>query len=247
MRNLKFPEIEKKVQQSIYGAWGSSNSNDPNGGYIDLDEIIIGGGGSGGGGGIDYYIPLDEVIVGGGGSGGGSGSNGGWDYGNNGSYDNGGYWGDSGGSGGGAGYELGDNFIEANNMLVFAQGHANTQQSHEVEDRIRSAVGVTGLAAGFTGTSIDAISAITKEIGFTAKTFSAVGSKIGVAGVMIGGVETYVAVAEAVGGIDPWTDADTLNAMATALGVAALVPGPHSIICGGLSIAIGLVSTAYSQ
>ena len=100
MRNLKFPEIEKKVQQRIYGAWGSSNSNDPNGGYIDLNEVIIGGGGSGGGGGIDYYIPLDEVTVGGGGSGGGSGSSGGWDYGDNGSYDNGGYWGDTGGSGG---------------------------------------------------------------------------------------------------------------------------------------------------
>lgn len=26
MKNLNFPEISKDVQQSIYGAWGGSNS-----------------------------------------------------------------------------------------------------------------------------------------------------------------------------------------------------------------------------
>jgi len=46
MRNLKFPEIDKKVQQSVYGAWGGSNSNDPNpppppnGGWYDNGDGI---------------------------------------------------------------------------------------------------------------------------------------------------------------------------------------------------------------
>ena len=239
--------MKKKVQQSIYGAWGSSNSNDPNGGYIDLDEVIIGGGGSGGGGGIDYYIPLDEVIVGGGGSGGGSGSSGGWDYGDNGSYDNGGYWGDTGGSGGEAGYELGDNFIDANSMLNFAQGIANSDESDKIAQKVRSAVNAAGLAAGFTGTAMEAIKAITTEIGFTAKAFGAVGSKIGVAGIIIGGTEVVVAVKELATGEDTWDDADTLNAISTILAIGAVAFPPSAIVLGGLSIAVGLVGTTYSN
>lgn len=111
-------------------------------------------------------------------------------------------------------------------MLNFTQGQTNTQNSHVIEEKIRSAVNATGLAAGFTGTSIDAISAITKEIGFTATKFASVG-KIGAAGEK------------------PWDDAATLNAISTGLSIVALVPGPHSIICGGLSVMIGIVGTAY--
>jgi hypothetical protein len=82
MRNLKFPEIEKKVQQSVYGAWGGSNSNEPTYDEGWLNEVIVGGGGSSGGSGDS----------------GSSGFGGSWNFGNNGSYDNGGYWGDTGGS-----------------------------------------------------------------------------------------------------------------------------------------------------
>ncbi|GIQ60558.1 hypothetical protein Flavo103_36940 [Flavobacterium collinsii] len=85
MRNLKFPEIDKKIQQSIYGAWGGSNSNEPppiDGGWLDNVNVGPSGGSSGGSGGY--------------------GSGGSWDFGDNGFYDNGGYWGDPGGSGGGS-------------------------------------------------------------------------------------------------------------------------------------------------
>ncbi|MFH6987875.1 hypothetical protein ACHRVW_09030 [Flavobacterium collinsii] len=229
MRNLKFPEIDKKIQQSVYGAWGGSNSNEPpNGGWFDNgDGITIISNGSGGG---DSY-----------------GSGGSWDYGNNGSYDNGGYWGDSGGNSGGSGYDFGDNFIDSNNMLVYAQALSNTQESHHVEEKVRSAVNATGLAAGFTGTAMDGLAAITKEIGFTVKTFGKAATGIGVVSVVIGGREVYIAAQEAASGKDPWDTADSLNLVSTLLGGAALVRGPHSIICGGLSIAIGLVATAYSQ
>ncbi|GIQ60554.1 hypothetical protein Flavo103_36900 [Flavobacterium collinsii] len=230
MRNLKFPEIDRKIQQSVYGAWGGSNSNEPpNGGWFDNgDGITIISNGSGG---SDSY-----------------GSGGSWDYGNNGSYDNGGYWGDSGGSGGGGtAHDLGENFIDANNMLVYAQALSNTQESHHVEEKVRSAVNATGLAAGFTGTAMDGLAAITKEIGFTVKTFGKAATGIGVVSVVIGGREVYIAAQEAASGKDPWDTADSLNLVSTLLGGAALVRGPHSIICGGLSIAIGLVATAYSQ
>ncbi|MFH7017575.1 hypothetical protein [Flavobacterium sp. FlaQc-47] len=226
MRNLKFPEIEKKVQQSVYGAWGGSNSNEPlyDGGW------------------------LDEVVIGGGGSGGGNGSSGSWDYGDNGSYDNGGYWGDYGGGGvPEADNDFGENFIVANSMLNFAQGVANAGEANYVENQIRNAVNATGLATGFIGTAMDGLEAITKEIGFTVKTFGKVATGIGAVSVVIGGREVYIAAQEAISGVDPWDEADTLNAVSTLLGGIALIPGPHSIICGGLSIAIGLVGTAYSQ
>lgn len=225
MRNLKFPEIKKKVQQSVYGAWGGSNSNEP---------VYDGGW-------------LDEVVIGGGDSGGGSGSSGSWDYGDNGSYDNGGYWGDYGGGGvPEADNDFGENFIVANSMLNFAQGVANAGEANYVENQIRNAVNATGLATGFIGTAIDAITAITKEIGFSAKTFGSVG-KIGVVGVVIGSVEVYIAAQEAISGEDPWKDGDTLNAISTVLGAAALFPGKHSIVCGGMSVMVGLVGTAYSN
>ena len=229
MRNLKFPEIDKKIQQSVYGAWGGSNSNEPppiDGGWLDNVNVGPSGGSSGS-------------------SGGNYGSGGSWDYGDNGSYDNGGYWGDSGGSGGGSGYDLGDNYIDSTSFLNVVEGDANANDFYEVDSKIRNAVNATGLAAGFTGTAMDGLAAITKEIGFSVKTIGNVSHGIGIAGVVVGGVETYIAVAEAVSGRDPWTETDTLNAMATVLGTAALIPGPHSIICGGLSIAIGLVGTAY--
>ncbi|MFH6987868.1 hypothetical protein ACHRVW_08995 [Flavobacterium collinsii] len=79
MRNLKFPEIDKKIQQSVYGAWGGSNSNEPppiDGGWLDNVNVGPSGGSSGGSGGY--------------------GSGGSWDFGDNGFYDNGGYWGDAG-------------------------------------------------------------------------------------------------------------------------------------------------------
>jgi hypothetical protein len=222
MKNLKFPEIEKKVQQSVYGAWGGSSSYDPtiNGGW--LDEVVVGGGGNSGG------------------------SSGDWDWGDIGQ-DNGG-WGDQGsGGGGGSSYDFGDNFISSTSFINVAEGDATTDEFYDVDSKIRGAVNATGLAAGFTGTAMDGLTAITKEIGFSAKTFGAVGTKIGAAGVVIGGVEVVIAAKEAVTGENPWTDTDTLNAISTSLGVAALVPGPHSIICGGLSIMIALVGTAYSN
>lgn len=218
MSNLKFPEIEKKVQQSVYGAWGGSNSS---------SEITYDGGW------------LDEVIIGGG-SGGSSGD---WDWGTNGN-DDGSNWGDQsgGGGGGGGGSDFGDNFIPADSFVNVAEGDATDAEFYDVDSKIRTAVNATGLAAGFTGTAIDGLAAITKEIGFSVKTFAAVGTKIGAAGVVIGGVEVVIAAKEAINGENPWTDSDTLNAISTSLGVAALVPGPHSIICGGLSIMIGLVN-----
>ncbi|MBF4485720.1 hypothetical protein [Flavobacterium sp. CSZ] len=55
MTDLNFPEISKEIQQSVYGACGGSNSNDPNAGWYDNGDgiTIIGNGGSGGGGGSD--------------------------------------------------------------------------------------------------------------------------------------------------------------------------------------------------
>lgn len=227
MKELNFPEISKEIQQSVYGAWGGSNSQNQD---------------------VDYYIPLDEVVVGGGGGSGDSGgSGGGFDWGGSGGIgDDGGYdYGSGGGGGGGADY--GDNFISADSFINVAEGDATEAEFYDVDSKVRAAVNATGLAAGFTGTSLDGITAITKELGFTVKTFAKVGTGIGVAGVTIGAVETVIAVKEVVTGEDPWTDTDTLNAMATVLGAAALVPGPHSIICGGLSVMIGMVGTAYSN
>ncbi len=227
MKELNFPEISKEIQQSVYGAWGGSNSQNQD---------------------VDYYIPLDEVVVGGGGGSGDSGgSGGGFDWGGSGGIgDDGGYDYGSGGGGGGSA-EYGDNFISADSFINVAEGDATEAEFYDVDSKVRAAVNATGLAAGFTGTGIDAMDAITKEIGLSVKTLGKVGNTIGVAGVVIGGVETYIAVAEATSGRDPWTETDTLNAMATVLGAAALIPGPHSIICGGLSIAIGLVGTAYAN
>ncbi|GGF28107.1 DUF6973 domain-containing protein [Flavobacterium limi] len=55
MKDLNFPEISKEIQQSVYGAWGGSQSNDPNGGWYDNGDgitiITNPGGGSGGGSG----------------------------------------------------------------------------------------------------------------------------------------------------------------------------------------------------
>jgi len=219
MRNLKFPEIEKKMQQSVYGAWGGSSSNEPTYWGGELGVTVTGGGH---GWGSDSF---------------GSGGDRDYDYGPD-------YGGGHSGSGGGDFF--GDNFIDSNNMLVFAQGLANSQD-HEVEDKIRSAVNATGLAAGFTGSAMSGLEAITKEIGFTVKTFGKATTGIGAVSVVIGGHEVYIAAQEAMSGKDPWDQLDSLNLVSTILGGAALIPGPHSIICGGLSIAIGLVGTAYSQ
>lgn len=53
MENLKFPELSKKIQQSIFGAWGNGNSDYSDDPYWhlggELDEVVIGGGGSSGG------------------------------------------------------------------------------------------------------------------------------------------------------------------------------------------------------
>ena len=155
------------------------------------------------------------------------------------SYGTGSYWTNmlsSGGYFGGGGGSTGSGSSSSSTIDFYA-----------VDSQIRTAVNSTGLAAGFTGTAMDGLAAITAEIGFSVKTFSTVGTKIGAAGVVIGGVECVIAVKEAVNGEDPWTDTDTLNAISTSLGVAALVPGPHSIICGGLSVMISLVGTAYSN
>lgn len=234
MRNLKFPEIDKKVQQSIYGAWGGSNSNDPNpppnGGWYDNGDgiTIIGTGGGGGGGGGGYS---------------GGGSTGSW--GDNGSYDNGGYWGDYGGGGNGAAdHDYGENFINPNSMLNYAYGISNPEENYEIDGKIRSAISATGLAAGFTGTAIEAIKAITQEVGFSAKAFGAVGTKIGAAGVVIGGVDVVIAITD---DQHVWNEADTVNLIATSLGAAALFFPPSAIVLGGLSLMVGLVGTAYTS
>jgi hypothetical protein len=228
MKDLIFPEISKEIQQSVFGAWGGSNSNEPpNGGWYDNgDGITI-------------------ISNGGGGSGGSGGSWG--DIGGNGGYDNGGYWGDQGGSGGGGGSDNGDNHISPERFLNVAEGDASAEEFWDVDSKVRAAVNSTGLAAGFTGTAMDGLAAITKEIGFTVKTFGQTARGIGAVSVAIGGAEVYFAATEAISGENPWTQTDTLNTVSTILGGIALVPGPHSIICGGLSIAIGLVGTAYSQ
>lgn len=156
--------------------------------------------------------------------------------------------GTGGGSGGGGGGSTsGSNVISPVSLLKVAQGNASSTEFYNVDSKIRAAVNATGLAAGFTGSSMDAITAITKEIGFSVKTFGSVGTSIGAAGTIIGGIEVVIAAKEAYSGENPWTEADTLNAISTALGTAALVPGPHSLICGGLSIMVGLVGTAYSN
>jgi len=81
MRNLSFPEISKEVQQSIYGAWGSSRSDDPTYYGGSLDEVIVGpsgGGNSGGGGSSDWGFGDDQnQYQGGGDNYGGSGGGGG--------------------------------------------------------------------------------------------------------------------------------------------------------------------------
>ncbi|MEG1022839.1 MAG: hypothetical protein RSF34_00090 [Flavobacterium sp.] len=231
MKNLNFPEISKDVQQSIYGAWGGSNSQTQDYDYYggELNEVIVGGGGSGS-------------------SGGSGGSGGGFDWGSGGGYDNGGgdYYG--GGSGGGGSYDGDDSshIIAAHSLLNYAEGDADANETDEVTTKIRTAINAVGLASGFTGTAIDGISAITKEIGFTAKSFASVG-KIGIAGVAIGGVEVVIAATDAVNGDDPWDDADTLNALSFALGVAAIAFPPSAIVLGGMSVIVGLVGTAYSN
>ncbi|MFH6987870.1 hypothetical protein ACHRVW_09005 [Flavobacterium collinsii] len=110
MRNLKFPEIDKKIQQSVYGAWGGSNSNEPppiDGGWLDNVNVGPSGGSSGGSGGY--------------------GSGGSWDFGDNGFYDNGGYWGDSGGSGGGSSEEYYDHKLP--NLPAIVPQQLNTYGS----------------------------------------------------------------------------------------------------------------------
>lgn len=143
MKDLIFPEISKEIQQSVYGAWSGSSSNEPpNGGWFDNGDgiTIIGNGGSGG-------------------------SDGGWGgMGGNGGYDDGGYWGNQGGSGGGSGSDYGANFISPDSFLNVAQGDASSDEFWEVDSKVRSAVNATGLAAGFTGTAMDAITAITTEV-----------------------------------------------------------------------------------
>lgn len=225
MNELNFPEISKEIQQSVYGAWGGSNSQNQD---------------------VDYYIPLDEVVVGGGGGSSSSGGSGG-----------GFYWGGSGGNGDDGGYdyyqgaggggEYGDNSISADSLINVAEGDATEEEFYDVDSKIRAAVNATGLAAGFTGTAMDGIKAITEEIGFTATKFGAIGTKIGYAGVIIGGVEVVIAASEAVTGENPWDSADTLNLLSTGLGVAAVVFPGTAIVLGGLSIAVGLVGTAYSN
>lgn len=74
MKNLNFPEISKEIQQSVYGAWGGSNSNDPNGGWFDNGDgiTIITNPGSGGSGGSDGGFDWNSL--------GGGNDNGGFDF-----------------------------------------------------------------------------------------------------------------------------------------------------------------------
>lgn len=84
MKNLKFPEISKEIQQSIFGAWGSGQSDDQTYYGGELDEVIIGpgnggsSGGDSGGGGFDWgYGSGNDGYQGGGDNYGGSGGGGG--------------------------------------------------------------------------------------------------------------------------------------------------------------------------
>lgn len=86
-----------------------------------------------------------------------------------------------------------------------------------------------------------------QEMGFTPSRFASFGRGFGIASVATGGTEVFIAAYDASTGVDPWTDTDTLNAISTVFGGLALIPGPHSIICGGISIAIGLVGQASSD
>jgi len=56
-----FPQISKKIQQSVFGAWGGSGSDDEtyDGGWLD-EVIVVADGGGGNSGGSDYDWGWDD-------------------------------------------------------------------------------------------------------------------------------------------------------------------------------------------
>lgn len=111
-KKIKFPEISLKEQQSIFGAWGSSGSDqdDVDGGWLDEVDLGTVGGGSGGSGGSD------------------SGSAGDWnDWANDGSssWGDGGPGDDYGGGGSGGNYDSGQAWWALNNLSLGVEAHKN--------------------------------------------------------------------------------------------------------------------------
>lgn len=134
-----------------------------------------------------------------------------------------------------------ENFVNHDSFLNYAQGDADGYEISDIESKVRSAAGVVGLGSGFTGTAIDGLNALIQELGFTPSKVVGFGQALGIASVVIGGSEIYFQARDAANGVDPWTDADTLNAASTVFGAAALIPSPFSLVFGGISIGIGLV------
>lgn len=230
MSNFKFSILPIKEQKALFGGFGGTDTY--NLGYLDT-----------------VYIGFDE-----GGSNGGNDSGGGWDSGGWDNYPGGGSSGGPGGSyGGGSGGNTqdsdGDSQISGELAIEVAEGDATTNELREFNDKVSDAVGHIGLtAANFASDVYSSTSALMNELGFNTfkgiKTLKVAGKTLGVAGVVVGGVEMYFGIQDAVDGTDSWDSADTLNALSTALGVATLVPGPHQVVTGGLSLALGLVSAA---
>lgn len=260
MKEIMFPELSEKKQQSIYGAWGGSRSDQdyrediPN---YDLDNIIIPSDGGGG-----YTVPnewLNEIIVtpDGGYANDNSGGNWGDDWSNgwgNGDFGGGDFGGgDFGGGnfgggnfGGGSSSGDSDYNISNDSFIDFASGEASDATNNEIAEKIRAAA--AGLAAGAAGTMLEGLDKTIQKIGFTPTKLASVGKGLGVASVVIGGTELVIAAAEVASGERDWNDTDTLNTIATALGATAVFfPGPQSIIFGGLSIMVGLVGAAYTS
>ncbi|WP_286435600.1 hypothetical protein [Myroides odoratimimus] len=224
-----FPELSEKKQQSIYRAWGDSRS-DPN--YredmpnYDMDNILIISNG-----GRDT-VPnewLNEIVItsddgyANSNSGGSSDSN--WSNG----WGNGDFAGTP--SSGDSHYNISnDSFID------FASGEGSDATNNEIAEKIRA---TSGLAVGAAGTMLEGFDKTIQKIGFTPTKPASVGKGLGVA-------NRVIAVAEISSGQRDWNDSNRFNAIATGLGIAAvIIAGPPSIILGGLSIMVGLVAAAY--
>ncbi|MDM1457308.1 hypothetical protein HX025_11705 [Myroides odoratimimus] len=227
MKEIMFPELSEKKQQSIYRAWAGSRS-DPN--YredipnYDMDNILIISNGS------RDTVPnewLNEIVITSDGgytnsnSGGSSDSN--W---SNGDFAERPSSGDS-------HYNISnDSFID------FASGEGSDATNNEIAKKIPA---TAGLAVGAAGTMLEGFDKTIQKIGFTPTKLASVGKGLGVA-------SRVIAVAEVSSGQRDWNDSNRFNAIATGLGIAAvIIARSPSIILGGLSIMVGLVAAAYSS
>ena len=154
-KNLKFPEISLKEQQSIFGAWGGSGSDD----FVDggmLDEVDLG-------------------TIGGGSGDSGSGSAGDWnDWANDGSSS----WGDGGpgddyyGGGSGGNYDSGQVWWALNNLDLQAEVQENASIASNAAQELAQHLDLSNLQASLHNGYADAFrhslwSAMnTEDIGF---------------------------------------------------------------------------------